>query len=735
MSRTRKIQQSFHAGELTPLGWGRTDIERYDSAVETLDNFVITPQGGIERRPGTIYVNDAANSASKSRLVRFEFSTVQAYVIEFSDIKARFFINNGIIESAPGVPVEVVTPYTQSQLRELSFTQSADYLYIVHPAHAPRKLTRSSHTVWTLSTIDFVDGPYRDINKSETLTLTLSALTGTGVTMTAAAALFDPKHVGSVWRIEAASASKNNEWVSSYSYSAGIRVVSGGRVYETAAGGTSGPRKPTHEIGTESDGTVSWTWKHNGFGYVKVTGYTSATVVTVTVLKDLPNSVTSGTLKWREGAWSDYRGWPSTVTFYKERQVYGGNASQPQTVWFSCTNDFEKFSPTDRIDTTLDTNAIAVTFASSTVNSIAWMVGADDLVVGTIGGEWVISAASTSKAISPDNIEAVNQTNYGSAQYVPAVRIGTGTLFVERSARRLRELLFSFEVDNYKANDISVLGEHLPRTGGGIIDVAYQNSPHSVWWGIREDGKLIGCTYLREQNIIGWHQHAIGGGGVVESVCCIPASDGSHDQLWMVVKRTINGNEKRYIEVMSPYFHPTSKTDSAGMWFLDCALDYSGAATSTISGLSHLEGETVGVLVNNAVHPDKDVASGAISLDTPATSALVGFPYDSTLTTLPIDFSGRNGQETGQAVRIHRVELFLIDSLEMSYGSGKATTHDENFRTPEDPMGSRPPFYTGYKTLFLDSNYSRTGQFTVKQSKPYPLNIVSAIFEAGAYDI
>jgi hypothetical protein len=203
----------------------------------------------------------------------------------------------------------------------------------------------------------------------------------------------------------------------------------------------------------------------------------------------------------------------------------------------------------------------------------------------------------------------------------------------------------------------------------------------------------------------------------------------------MVVKRTINGSEKRYIEVMSPYFHPESATDSAGMWFLDCALEYSGSAATTISGLSHLEGKTVGVLADYSVHPDEVVASGAITLDAAASRAIVGLSYESRLTTLPVDFSGRMGAQTGQSVRIHRAEVFLINSLEMSYGAGKATTHDENFRTTEDLMGQRPPFYTGYKTVFVDSDYSRTGQFTITQSKPYPLNIVSTIFEAGAYDL
>lgn len=736
---TRQILYSFHAGEIAPSAYGRGDIDRYNSALKLCKNFIVTQQGGIVRRMGTHHVGEVKDSTNLARLIRFVFSNIQAYQIEFGNLYARFYMNGGIIESSPGVPVEISSEYTSGQLRGIAFAQSADVLYMAHSSHRPKKLSRTSHTSWTLSDISFEDGPYLDMNKDTTLTLTLSSVAiGTGVTMTASSALFNSLHVGSIWRIEESSASKNNQWEAGVSYSSGARVINDGRVYQktVASTQTSGKRAPTHEVGTENDGTIDWTWLHNGFGIVKVTGYTDATHVTVEVLKTCPNSATGGTIRWREGAWSNYRGWPSYVTFFQERLVFANTSSRPQTTWMSCSSDYERFSPTDRGTTVLDSNAI--TFTVNGFN-IAWLSSGANLVAGTGSGVWVASAASTTKAIAPDNVKVENQTAFGSEENIQVIRVGSAMLFVQRGARRLRELLYFYEADSFKADELSVLSDHLTQLGGGIVDCAFAQEPYSIWVGTRSDGVLLSCTYVREQKLIGWSQQVLGGsfsGGnaVVEDVSVIPATDGDHDQIWLIVKRTINGQTRRYIEYIEKPFSPSGPQDSAGMWYLDSALSYSGPSTATISGLDHLEGETVSVLADGAAHPERVVSGGEITLDGEYTEVVVGLKFTSLATTLPLEAQSRKGSGFSCISKIHDSVMQVQDSLGFKYGGGSTATIDYPFRMDGEAMDSRPNLASGFFSFSPPMEFSRNASMTIEQSLPYPLNILSMTFEATIYE-
>lgn len=739
---SRRITYAFHAGEIAPAAHGRSDVERYNSALDILENWIVTPQGGLSRRMGSHFVNEIKNSARRPRLIRFEFSNVQAYILELGHLYIRFYRDGGRIENPPGTPVEVATPYEEGDIYDVSITQSADVLYLTHPGHQPQKLSRSSHTNWMLSAVTTVDGPYLDKNQDDTFTMTLSDITGTGKTLTASNDIFDPGHVGSIWRIEEASSSKYNEWSSETEYGTNARVINDGRVYQKVASGdeTSGKRPPTHKIGTESDGVIDWQWLHDGYGIVKVTGFTDSKHVTVDIIKRCPNSTTAGTLEWREGAWSPFRGWPGCVTFFQNRLAFAATKSRPSTVWLSCSDKYEKFSPTDRGAVVLDTNAISFTIAGNTVSNILWLAAAINLVIGTSSGEWVASAGSTSKAFGPDNLKVDNQSAWGSQDAIPTIRVGTSTLFIQRGGRRLREMLYFYDADSWQASDISILSEHLTQQGGGIVDCSFAPEPYSIWWGVRGDGLLVGCTYIKEQKVIGWHRHSLGGtfqGGpaVVESVCSIPASDGSHDQVWLVVKRTIAGQTKRYIEYLEKPFIPSGPMDSEGMWYVDCGLKYNGTPTSEISNLVHLSGETVDVIGDGTVQPRKTVDdAGEIQIETPASTVVAGLPYQSRLKTLPLESPSQKGSSFGAISRINTIEVQLLDSLGFKYGHGSTTGLQMLTRADGMAMDNRPEFYTGIKQLSLVGSYTRESSISIVQDLPYPCTILSLIFEAVIYE-
>ncbi|NBX10535.1 MAG: hypothetical protein EBR05_12240, partial [Marivivens sp.] len=373
---------------------------------------------------------------------------------------------------------------------------------------------------------------------------------------------------------------------------------------------------------------------------------------------------------WSLGAFSDTTGYPRAVTFYEQRLVFAGTDEQPQTLFFSQSGDFENFELGAE-----DDDGMIYTIGSNEVNVIRFLTSTRNLIVGTSGGEFVVRAGGTDEAITPTNVQIKQQTNHGSSDHTP-VQAGTAVLFIQRAKRKIHELQYNFDVDGYIAPDVSLISEHI--TESGLTELAYQQEPDSVIWGVRGDGELACMTYKREEQIIGWSRQIIGGsfgtgGAVVERVASIPG-DLDEDEIYMVVKRTVNGATKRYIEYIKDFDFGTDVYDAI---FVDSALSFTGVTTTlngdisnsattitltdatdfpssgqvkigseiitysgkssndltgctrgvsgtaaahtsgdtvtqaaiSLSGLDHLEGETVAILADGSVHPRKTVSS------------------------------------------------------------------------------------------------------------------------------
>jgi len=632
----------------------------------------------VVRRPGTKHVAEVKTSAKATRVIAFEFSTTQAYIIEVGDQYMRFYRDNGQIVSGMSA-YEISTPYLEADIFDLQFTQSADVLFIVHPDYAPRELTRTGHTSWTLSETDFQDGPYLALNGTST-TLTASAMTGS-VTVTASATTginggdgFKSTDVGRVLRIE------------------------------------------------DNGGGGKWAWG-------EITGFTSTTVVTVEVKEN--NFPTTGTTIWRLGAWSDTDGWPGTVTFYQDRLFYGGTTNYPQRVDGSRTGDYNNFAPSDLADGTVaDDHAVSYTLNANNVNRTRWMLDQDKgLAIGTTGGEWLLRPSNRNEAISPTNVKADRATPHGSSKARP-LRAGPGLLYIQRAGRKVREMVYSIDVDNYAAADVTKLAEHI--TKGGLVELAYQQEPYSIVWAVRNDGTLLGFTYDRTEDVLGWHRHIVGGvsdangtQAQVESVAVIPSADGSYDELWLVVKRYIDGSTVRYVEYMVAYWDDETAQEDA--FFVDSGLTYDGAAATTISGLDHLEGETVAVLADGAVHPSKTVASGQITLDYAASKVHAGLSYDSDLETLSIESGAADGTAVGKTKRIHRVIVKLLNTLGLKTGASSSDLTEYTFRKTSDPLGSAPPLFSGDIELPWEGGYATQARVYLRQTDPLPGTIVAVM--------
>ena len=665
MARVAVQLTNFTGGELSPRLDGRNDLAKYSTGCKTLENMVVYPHGSAARRSGTQYVAEVKDSSKETRLIPFEFSTTQTYILEFGNQYIRFYKDNGQILSG-GSAYEISSPYLESELFDIKYAQSADVMYICHPNHAARKLSRTGHTAWTLTEVDFQNGPFMDHN-IETTTLA-AGHTSVGSS-------------GNLTLSSTTGVNNNQGWLS----------TDVGRLV------------------------------HFKDGHYKITARTSATVAVATCVVS-PSSGSAST-DFALGSFSDTTGHPSCVTFFEQRLVFAATLSQPQTLFFSVSGDYENMDDNYH-GTVADDDAIIYTIASNQVNAIRFMTATRTLIIGTAGGEFAVSGGGTDIAITPTNILIKKQSNNGAAN-VDALAVGNATLFLQRAKRKLRELAYNFDVDGYVAPDLTILAEHISE--GGFKQLSYQQEPNQIIWCVRNDGQLIGLTYQREQEVVAWHRHIFGGAfssgnAVCESVATIP-TDNSEYQTWVIVKRTINGATKRYIE----YIHNLNfdETDDASFNFLDSQLSYDGSPVTTLSGLSHLEGQTVSILADGATHPDKVVSSGEITLNRSASKVKVGLGFTSLLQTMRLDAGSQNGTSQSKTKRIYEITIRLYESLGVEVGPDLNNMERIPFRSSANLMNSGVGVFTGDKEVEFRGNYETDGFIFVRQDQPLPLTILS----------
>ena len=420
--------------------------------------------------------------------------------------------------------------------------------------------------------------------------------------------------------------------------------------------------------------------------------------------------------------------YPSVVSFFEQRLVFAASNNNPQTLWFSKNGDYGNFHTGSA-----DDDALIYTIASNQVNAIRFLSATRVLTVGTSGGEYVLTSTNDGP-VTPTTTLIRKYSNYGTALIEP-VQVADVTLFAQRGNRKIREFKFVGDVNTggYSAPDMTILAEHI--TNGGIDHMAYQQEPDSVVWCVRDDGVLLGMTYRREEQVVAWHKHVIGGefsGGdaVVESIATLPTDTGE-DELFMIVKRTINSVTKRYIEKLKAFDFGNS-TSSA--FFVDSGLPYSGGATSSLSGLYHLEGEELQILANGATHPDQTVSGGGVSLVFPATSAAVGYGYDSTMQTLRIESGSMDGTSQGKPKRVHAITLRFYETVGAEVGNDAGEIDRIFFRDSSMAMDTAVPLFTGDKDIEFPGGFEDDDRIYIKQGQPLPLTVLAFYPRMNTFD-
>jgi hypothetical protein len=667
MARSSPAFSAFTAGEISPRLEARITLEKYREGLSELTNMVVLPHGGVTRRPGTEFLGEVKNSAVKTRLIPFQFKTSDTYILEFGNQTMRVYRNG--LQVLTGVD-KTITGITQAD---------------------PGVITSNSHGfsngdeifVYDIGGMVELNGRNYRVANATTNTFTLTDLFGNDIDTTSFTAYTSGGSAEEIYEV-ATPYAEADLFEINFAQSADVMYLV----------------HPSYAIRTLSR-TANNNWT---FATASITGSPTPPLNTAT------------------------DNYPSVVTFFEQRLVFAATNNNPQTLWFSKNGEYLNFTLG-----TADNDALSYTIASNEVNAIRYLSATRVLTIGTSGGEYVLTATSDGP-VTPTTTVIRKYSNYGTALAQP-VQVADVTLFLQRGGRKVREFRYVGDVNlaGYQAPDMTILAEHI--TVGGLTQFSHQQEPDSVVWALRADGTLLGMTYRREEDVIAWHKHVIGGefdGGqaVVESIATLPTDTGE-DELYMVVKRTINGATKRYIEQMRQFdFGGTT----SGAFFVDSGLRYEGSSTSSLAGLYHLEGETVSVMVNGATHPDEVVATGAINLDFGATVAVAGYPYTSSMQTLRIESGSVDGTSQGKPKRVHAITLRLHETVGIEVGNSAGELDRIPFRDSSMAMDQAVPLFTGDKEIEFPGGYDDDDRIYVRQTQPLPMTVLGLFPRMNTFD-
>ena len=818
MPVTRNFKQAFSGGEISPEMFGRIADNKFQQGAATMRNFVAKPQGPAQNRPGFAFVREVKDSTKSTRLLSFTFNTTQTMVLEFGDQYFRFhtqgqtlFYTNGaawsgsttyavgdialyngvnyycVVAHTNSTPphsswyamptnpnvYEIPHPYLEAELFDVNYVQSADVITLVHPNHAPRELRRLGATQWELRVIDFGSPLSPPTNVSSSMYIPSSTSTSTDtyvaheyVVTAVKANLVDESNQSSATNVN------NNIFVTGAKNTISWNAVTGASRYRV--------------------------YKQQGGIYGFLGETTGTSLVDDNIAPDF-----SKTPPIHENDFVGSGNYPGAVSYFEQRRVFAGTNNAPQNIWMTKSGTESNMSFGIPIR---DDDRIEFRVAAREANTIRHIVPLTNLLMLTGSAEWRVTSVN-SDAITPTSISVKPQSYVGANNAQPVI-VNNSLVYAAARGGHIRELGYNWQANGFITGDLSLRAPHL-FDNFTIIDMALSKSPIPIVWQVSSSGKLLGLTYVPEQQIGAWHQHDTD--GTFESVACV--SEGNDDVTYCIIKRTINGASKRYVERMGTRLFATQRDN----FFVDAGATYNGTNTNTgqnvtisggtnytkgesvtitanynlfnappslddvgdaivlvdgtnyyrcnivsttsqtvatvkldrdlpvnlqntaittyevarnvISGLNFLEGKTINILADGAVHPQKVVSSGSITLDRASSIVHLGLPIEADLQTLPMALQVEAfGQ--GRVKNLNHVWLRVLESSGIFAGPSADKLVEAKQRTTE-PYGSPPDLKTQDIKIMLTPQWQDNGQLFVRQTDPLPLTIVGLTLEVA----
>lgn len=647
MAKTVSYANAFTAGEIGPNAWERSDLQQHARGCAEALNMLGGVTGPLFSRGPFLDRGAALNQDTAVRVIRFARSTSDALVLEIGDLETKVWTTAGDPVLSGGLPYSFATPWAAADLDELRFKQVGDVLYVTRrDGEATVSLIRQADDNWSYSTYDFRAGPWLGENPNTGPTLALNA---GPTTATSSTAVFQPGHVGSLIRYRESDGNPGQrQWVAEKAFAVGEFCTYDGRVYERVAGGTggdTGTTPPLHQKGDVSDGKLIWRFKHDGAGVLRITSYVSATVVNVSVVTAGP-AVTS-TSFWSLQAYSGVQGYPRALAEDREERLcFASTLLQPGMVDMTRTAGFGPaygdFKPNMGTGRVVDDDAVRLDVGGG--SRVIWLASASALIAGCTDGEYIVSGSTLDDPITPDGRASRRVSSFGNADVMPLMVQGPPPviLHVLRSRTVLRETRIGFD-QTVESRELSVLAHHI--FDRGVAEMAWQEPDNIVWIRL-DDGGLAAMTYHLEHQVVGATRMALPDGWRVESLCTAPNAEGG-DVLFMAVAREKDEETQRRIWRLE-------RRRSDGV-FIDGALSYAGAPATVLTGLDHLEGETLQVVAEGARLADAVVTDGEITLSEAVTAATVGFPMRRRFESLPLDMEGVGSTNARSITATHAV--------------------------------------------------------------------------------
>lgn len=665
-----RFQPSFSGGVLGPSLWARIDLNRYDAAVKRAVNCFVHPHGGISNRPGLRFVCEVMDHTYKHRLVPFVREVDDASVLIFGHNQMGLVKNGARVQSG-GVDYTVATPWGAGQVQEMDYVQSIDVLFVAQKNQAPRRISRMSDTSWMVAAVQ--------VNPTVP-TPTITAVT--------------PRNAGSEAYIYKVTA-----------------VVDGVEGFPSNVGWTGNACEDLNNAGAYNDvifdpvaGASEYRVYRMRNGVAGYIGFTTGT----TFRDDNISPDMTVSFPVQANIFGSAGNYPSAVSIYQQRLAFAASINQPETIWLSRIGDYGNFT---RSQVFVGSDRAEFDMSGEALNRVRAMLQLRELLVFTSAGEFSVTGPDGGfDATNP----IVTQYGYiGSSTVKPLVADDTA-LFVDRSGRNVRDLRYAYESDGYSGNDLTVFAPHFFE-GRKIVAWAMAKNPWSIIWVVMDDGKLLALTYKREHQVWAWTEMEID--GAVESVACIP--EGSVDATYLIVRRTVDGSERRYVERFDDRVFALSRD----AFFVDCGITYSGAATTTITGLDHLEGREVVALADSDVVRGLTVTGGTVTLPFAASKVHVGLPYSAEFETLPpaIQFEDV-GASRGRphSVSAVRIQMEKTRGLKAVLADGRA---NELIQTSGD-LAEEIPLWTGMRELTVPAQWNRDGTIAIRQDNPLPMTVL-----------
>lgn len=727
MPTIKQVQTNFSSGEVDPLLRMRVDTGAYQNGAATLRNCSLLNTGGVSRRAGTRYL---ATLPTDSRLLPFEFSSSERYVFALSNNRLDVFSTSGTLLTT----ITSSVPWTGAQLRQISYTQAADVMILCHPSWAPRVVRRTGATTFTISAFAFdtsLDGnkiyqPYYKF-ADDAVTISVSATSGTGRTITASSGVFTSSYVGTIIRW------KDVEILIT-AFTNSTTLV--GNIKGTLEGSldinplrtehTSDVVEVTHALhgfATGQSVTISGANGFAGITFAQINGTFSITVIddnrysyatghNANASEDGGGpsvkftSSTTATRDWSEQTYSAVNGYPGAVAFHESRLWFGGSSAVPDGLWASKIGLFFNFD----VGEGLDDESIQITIGSEDISNIKHIVSNRDLQIFSASGEFFVprSGSQGLATITPTSIRVSRQTPFGSSDVTPLPFDGA-TLFVQGSGKSVREFVYNDSANGYASTDITLLSSHLINSP---IDMAvlYGSTIRGEQYAlvVNNDGTMAVFNSARSENVAGWTTWEFGTKSInlFRSVCTLGGL------VFVAVQRNLTYT----LELLS----------DAEALTVDSAVSLTGSSSTTWTLGVYYANKVVDVVSSNMYLGTFTAnGSGVITLTDPVTTVTAGFTYPVEITTLPVHLQLPTGSLLGMPKRINRVLVGLNSTLSCVVSNNRLL-----LRQVTDDLSVAPALFTGIKEFFL-LGYNREAKVTITQDEPLPLRVLGMNMEVS----